>query len=84
MKRTFDGDLNILDRAEEKLSELDDKLIETSQTEAQKNTHTNSTPEHSIFVGQYGKAQHTCSWNTRRTNEAEEIFEVVMAKDSQN
>lgn len=39
MKRAFDGDLNILDSAEEKLSELDDKLIETSQTEAQK-THT--------------------------------------------
>lgn len=50
MKRTFDGDLNILDSAEEKLSELDDKLIETSQTEAQKNTHTKTQPQNIQYL----------------------------------
>lgn len=50
MKRTFDGDLNILDSAEEKLSELDDKLIETSQTEAQKNTYTKTQPQNIQYL----------------------------------
>lgn len=33
MKSTFDGHFNRLDTAEENLSELDDRSVETSQTQ---------------------------------------------------
>lgn len=70
-----------MDTAEEKISELDDKSIETSHSEMQKNP--TKPPQTFKNCGTVSKNVAHIE-NRRRMNEPEKIFEVMMAKHFQN
>lgn len=90
MKNAFDGPINRLDLAEERISELEDISVETSKTWKQREKHwkKKSRTEYQRTVGKLSNVQHLCDENTKEeaTEEkgTEDIFETTMTETFPN
>lgn len=68
MQNAFDGFISRLNIAKERISELEDRSIETSQTEIQRKERVKTIvtiTEHSRTLGQYQIMHHMHNCNTR-------------------
>ena len=93
MKNAYDGLINRLDIAEERISDLEEMLVETSQTEIQYVKQIKKqTGEKRKQTGQniqelwnnYQRCNLCIMGIRRREKRTEEIFEAIMTKSFQN
>ena len=86
MKNAYDGLINRLDIAEERINDLEEMLVETSQTEIQYVKQIKKQTGQNIqeLWNNYQRCNLCIMGIRRREKRTEEIFEAIMTKSFQN